>query len=159
MANNLEDFEKIVRRAYRFTEAETTKSGSPHPFDTRNIHADLPDEVRRLFDNGHFAQATLEAFKFVDHEMQRISGASSYGTNLMMTALSESKPMVMLNPGMTTSEKDEQKGFKFLFAGAMLGIRNPRAHQIGISDDPDTCLDHLSLASLLLRRLDEAGLR
>jgi len=44
-------------------------------------------------------------------------------------------------------------------AGAMLGIRNPRGHKTGMVDDPDVCLDHLSLASMLVRRLDEAGLR
>lgn len=159
MPNNFEHFEQIARRAHRFTEAEATKSGSINLFDARNVHADLPGDVRRLFDNGHFAQATFEAFKFVDEEMQRISGSSDYGTSLMMSALGGSSPAVRLNPGMTTSEKNEQEGFKFLFAGALLAIRNPRGHKSGLSDDPDTCLDHLGLASLLLRRLDEAGLR
>ncbi|MGD9502271.1 MAG: TIGR02391 family protein [Methyloceanibacter sp.] len=60
---------------------------------------------------------------------------------------------------MTKTEKVEQEGFMFLFAGGMLAIRDPRAHKTGLTDDPDTCLDHLSLASMLLRRLDEAGLR
>jgi uncharacterized protein (TIGR02391 family) len=159
MANRFSDFERIVRQAHRFTEAEGTKSVGMHPFDARNIHSDLPPDVRRLFDNGHFAQATFEAFKFVDEEMQRISGSSDHGTSLMMRVLGGSSPLVKLNPGMTQSEKDEQEGYKFLFAGAALGIRNPRGHMAGLSDDPDTCLDHLSLASMLLRRLDEAGLR
>lgn len=159
MANRFERFKQIARRAYRFTEAETTKSEGGHPFNARNVHADLPGEVRRLFDNGHFAHATLEAFKFVDEEMQRISGSSDYGSRLMMRVLGGSSPVVKLNPGMTKSEKSEQEGFKLLFTGAMLAIRNPRGHTSGLSDDPDTCLDHLSLASLLLRRLDEAGLR
>jgi len=112
-----------------------------------------------LFDNGHFPQATFEAFKFVDEEMQRISGKQGFGTKLMFDVLGGNPPVVMLNPGMTKTEKGEQDGFKYLFAGAMMGIRNPRGHVSGISDDPDTCLDHLCLASLLLRRLDEAGLR
>ncbi|MGB8275348.1 MAG: TIGR02391 family protein [Alphaproteobacteria bacterium] len=159
MANDFEHFEQIARRAHQFTEAETTKSNGAHPFDARNIHADLSSDVKRLFDNGHFAQATLEAFKFVDEEMQRISRSQDFGTSLMMRVLGGNSPTVKLNPGMTKTEKDEQEGFKFLFAGAMLAIRNPRGHRSGLSDDPDTCLDHLSLASLLLRRLDEAGLR
>lgn len=159
MPNKFLDFEEIVRRAHRFTEAETDSSGSSHPFDLRNVHTDLPDDVRLLFDNGHFPQATFEAFKFVDEEMQRISGSQQFGTNLMLNVLEGNPPVVMLNPGMTKSEISEQSGFRYLFAGAMLGIRNPRGHVSGISDDPDTCLDHLCLASLLLRRLDEAGLR
>jgi len=115
--------------------------------------------VKKLFDDGHFAQASFEAFKFVDEEVQRISGSSEFGTSLMMKAFGGSRPPIALNPGMTASEKNEQEGFKYLFAGAILGVRNPRGHSTGIVDDPDTCLDHLSLASMLLRRLDEAGLR
>ena len=159
MANRFERFEQIARRAHRFTEAAATKSDGAHPFDARNIHGDFPGEARRLFDNAHFALATLEAFKFVDEEMQRIAKSSDFGTSLMMRALGGNPASVRLNPGMTTSEKNEQEGFKFLFAGAMQGIRGPRAHTSGVSDDPDTCLDHLSLASMLLRKLDDAGLR
>ena len=158
MASRLDEFERIARRAHEFTEAGTAKDGS-HPFDARNIHPDLPGDVRRMFNNGHYPQATFEAFKFVDEEMQSISGSSEHGTKLMMTVLGGTSPALKLNPGMTTSEKDEQEGFKFLFAGGTLAIRNPRGHKTGLTDDPDTCLDHLSLASLLLRRLDEAGLR
>jgi uncharacterized protein (TIGR02391 family) len=159
MANELRRFEQIVRRAHRFTEAATNRSDGNHPFDARNIHPDLPSDVRRLFDNGHFAQATFEAFKFVDEEVQRISGSFDYGKSLMMRVLGGKKPKIRLNPGGTLSEQNEQEGFTFLFAGATMAIRNPRGHASGITDDPDTCLDHLSMASLLLRRLDEAGLR
>ena len=74
-----------------------------------------------------------------------------------MAALSESSPLVRLNPLVSQTEKDEQKGFQFLFAGGVMAIRNPRGHEITIKDDPDTCLDHLSFASFLLRRLETAG--
>ncbi len=159
MASRLDFFERIARVAHQFTEAETTKRQAEHPFDLRNVHPDMPADVRQLFDNGHFAQATFEAFKYVDEEMQRISGSSEYGSKLMLQVLGGSPPAVQLNPGMTKNEQSEQEGFKFLFAGAMLAIRNPRGHKSGLRDDPDTCLDHLSLASMLLRKLEEAGLR
>jgi uncharacterized protein (TIGR02391 family) len=159
MASDLYRFERIVRRAYRFTEAAAISIDTAHPFETRSIHADLPKIVRDLFDNGHFAQATLEAFKFLDEEVQRVSGNSDYGTGLMMRVFGGNPPTLKLNGGLSLSDKNEQEGFKFLFAGAMQGIRNPRGHASGIVDDPDICLDHLSLASMLLRRLDEAGLR
>jgi uncharacterized protein (TIGR02391 family) len=157
MPNDLPRFELIVRLASQFTEAGG-KDGS-HPFDARNVHADLPPRTKELFDDGYYPQATFEAFKFVDEEMQRISGSSLIGKKLMMKALNIENPLVKLNPLMTETEKVEQEGFMFLFAGAVLAIRDPRAHKTGLIDDPDTCLDHLSLASMLLRRLDEAGLR
>lgn len=159
MVSDLFKFEEIVRRAYRYTEAPARASSNEHPFDASNIHSDLPVQVRRLFDNGHYAQASFEALKFVDEEVQRISGNSDFGTSLMMKVFGGSNPTLPLNPGATTSEKSEQEGYKFLFAGAMQGVRNPRGHSTAIADDPDTCLGHLSLASMLLRRLDEAGLR
>jgi Protein of unknown function (Hypoth_ymh) len=143
MASDLELFEQIARRAYRSTESSAASSRAEHAFEERGMHPDLPPEARSLFDNGHYVQATLEALKFLDGEVKRISDT----------------PILRLNAGVSTSEKDEQGGFKFLFAGAMMAIRNPRAHTSGIVDDPDACLDHLSLASMLLRRLDEAGLR
>jgi len=159
MASSFGDFERIVREAARFTEATGAQTGSTHPFETRNLHPDLPPDARSLFDNGHFAQATFEGFKFVDEEMQRISNRPEFGKKLMMQVLGGDTPLIKLNPGMTETEKSEQEGYKFLFAGATLAIRNPRGHKTRLVDDPDTCLDHLSLASMLLRRLDEAGLR
>jgi uncharacterized protein (TIGR02391 family) len=73
----------------------------------------------------------------------------------MMAAFDGSK--VKLNALLTVSETDEQEGYRFIFAGGVRGIRNPRAHEPSIADDPDICLDHLSLVSLLLRRLEQAG--
>lgn len=156
---SLERFEQIVRVASQFSESTASTPDTGHPFDVRNVHPDLPAEVRQLFDDGHFPQATFAAFIFVDEEMQRISGSGDYGTSMMLKVLGGTPPAVRLNPGMTKTEIGEQEGFKFLFAGAILAVRNPRGHKTGVSDDPDTCLDHLTLASMLLRRLDEAGLR
>ncbi|WP_425493164.1 TIGR02391 family protein [Dyella lutea] len=119
----------------------------------------MPEDVRRLFDNGHYAQATFEALKYLDEEVQRISGDSDFGKSLMMRVFGGVPPKLRLNPGMTASEQSEQEGFKFIFAGTMAGIRNPRGHKSGVVDDPDTCLDHLSLTSMLLRKIEEAGLR
>lgn len=159
MASSIEAFERIVREAQNFTEAAAKPASAVHPFDERNVHPDLPLEVRRLFDNGHYSQATFEAMKFLDEEVQRIASVSDHGKSLMMSVFGGNPPKLPLNPGMTISEQNEQEGYKFIFAGAMLGIRNPRGHKTGVIDDPDSCLDHLSLCSMLLRRLEEAGLR
>lgn len=159
MALDLNSFERIARNAHAFTEAGYESASSGHPFDERNIHPDLPGDVKKLFDNGHYAQATFEALKYLDEEIQRISGDSDFGKSLMMRVFGGAPPKLPLNPGMTPSEQSEQEGFKFIFAGTMAGIRNPRGHKSGVVDDPDTCLDHLSLTSMLLRKLEDAGLR
>jgi uncharacterized protein (TIGR02391 family) len=130
-----------------------------HPFDARNLHPDLPKKVRTLFDDGYYAEASFEAFKFVEKEVKRISGIRGLtGSKLMMAAFNPENPLVTLNPGATDSDTGERRGYRDMFAGAVSGIRNPRAHD-DLNDSPDLCLDHLAFASLLLRKLDDAGVR
>jgi len=159
MVDRFPVFEKIVRRARQFSEARFKPFGGLHPFEERNIHPRIPQLVCDLFDNGHYAQATFEAYKFIDNEIQRHSASTETGYKLMMQVFANEAPLIQLTPLHTPSEKDEQKGFQFIFAGSILAIRNPRGHKFGIIDSPDKCLDHLSLASMLLRRLEEAGFK
>lgn len=162
----MDRFERVVRSISAeatgpaLAPAETVEQEEPHPFETRNIHPDLPSKVRKLFDDGYWEQSVFEAFKFIEHEVKRISGVRrKTGHALMMDVFNESSPKVQLNGLATDSEIDEQMGFKFIFSGAASGIRNPRGHEVDIGDTPDEALDYLALASLLLRRLDRAGLR
>jgi uncharacterized protein (TIGR02391 family) len=154
----LEIFEYIVRRtAAPRQKVDECAAASLHPFDVRNIHPALPTKVRRLFDDGHCAEATFLAMKYVEKIIQKYSGKRESGQKLMLAAFDKSKPLIKLNPLSTSSEEDEQEGYRFIFSGAVLGIRNPGGHEIELSDDPDVCLDHLSFASLLIRRLERAG--
>ncbi len=157
MNNLFTKFEKIVRQSYEFTEERPTPTGGLHPFEERNIHSKLPDIVKKLFDNGHYSQSTFEAFKFIDKEIQRHANSTESGYKLVMKVFGGNPPILTLNNQETQTEKDEQQGFQFLFAGAVLAIRNPRGHECGMVDSPDMCLDHLSFASMLLRRLEDAG--
>jgi uncharacterized protein (TIGR02391 family) len=157
MRDMLKQFSDIVRRAHKFTEASSEPIGGGHPFDTRNIHSRLPKNVRALFDNGHYAQSTFEAYKFIDKEVQRLAVSKESGFKLMMSAFNDATPPLKLTPMVSMSEKDEQKGYQFLFAGSILAIRNPRGHEYALVDSPDTCLDHLGFASQLLRRLEKSG--
>ncbi len=140
--------------------AEPVDLQEPHPFESRNIHPDLPKKVRKLFDDGHPDYSVFEAFKFIESEIKRISGLrGKTGYPLMMDAFNENNPKVKLNALLTESELDEQRGFKSIFAGASAGIRNPRGHEADFADTPGAALDYLALASILLRRLDAAGVR
>jgi hypothetical protein len=53
---------------------------------------------------------------------------------------------------------DEQEGFMHLYMGAVIGIRNPKAHGMVEQRDPYKTLKYLSFASLLAKRVDEAKL-
>jgi uncharacterized protein (TIGR02391 family) len=130
-----------------------------HPFDRRNIHPAFPAKVRQLFDDGHYAEATFAAFKYIDKLVSKYAKMRESGFKLMMAVFDETKPVLRLTPLVEVSEVDEQKGFRFMFSGGALAIRNPRGHEVNVQDDPDTCLDHLAFASLLVRRLEQAGFR
>lgn len=155
MSSGLSAFEKIVRGARNVGKdaAPPPESREAHPFDERNIHPDIASVSFKLFDDGHYSQATFEAFKLLDQKVKTASKIEESGYKLMMAAFSETKPKILLNKLATSSEIDEQHGFKHIFAGAMSAIRNPRGHEI-LADPIDLCLDHLSFASVLLRRLD-----
>jgi uncharacterized protein (TIGR02391 family) len=157
MASLLEVFEEIVRRAHSYDDRDEQDRTTLHAFDRRNVYPHFPAKVRRLFDDGHYAEATFEALKFVDKQVQKHSAVGETGFKLMMRVFDENNPVLRLTPLSTVSELDEQKGYRFLFSGGVLAIRNPRGHEVDVLDDPDTCLDHLSFASLLLRRLEQSG--
>lgn len=46
-----------------------------------------------------------------------------------------------------------------MFMGAVVGIRNPRAHEQFEAMDENEALEELAFASLLMRRLDDAEAR
>lgn len=156
MSDPFADFERIVREAHKFDQGEEDDVGPEHPFDARNIHLALPSVVRSLFDSGHYAQATFEAFKFLEKEVKRHGGLKLIGKDLMMRAFSEANPPIALTTLRTETERVEQEGYRFIFAGGVLAIRNPRGHE-QVVDDVDSCLDHITFVSMLLRRLAAAG--
>ena len=160
MDNSWTIFESVARVAASLsTESKFPYEVAPdHPFDSRNIHPGLPPKVRKLFDDAHYSEAALKAFVFLNSEIRRHSGSRKDGVPLMQQALSADNPLIQIVDDLKDeSQQSEQRGYKDLFAGAMAAIRNPRAHEYDIDDDLDQCLDYLSLASLLLRRLAEAG--
>jgi uncharacterized protein (TIGR02391 family) len=75
------------------------------------------------------------------------------GTSLMHTVFSSNNPLLRFNNLATDSEKSEQQGMMYLYAGAMLTFRNPRAHAL-IEDDPEMALEIVGFISHLAKALD-----
>ena len=127
-------------------------------FDAFGFHCSVVCVSRSLFRDGHYAQAIFEAFKRVENEVKGVSGLNNeYGRDLMAKAFNEQelRIRIQLNPMVTTSDRDEQAGFKLIFMGAIQGIRNRKAHDNIVQNDPYRTLEYLGLASLLLKRVDE----
>jgi len=92
----------------------------------------------------------FEAFKAVNNFVKEKSGREDLdGKDLMAQVFNEMSPTIRLSELKTKSEKDEQEGFKFLFMGAMVGIRNPKAHEIEGQKDLYQALEYLLYASFV----------
>ena len=75
---------------------------------------------------------------------------------LMTQTFSPKNPVLLLNALANQSGLDEQQGYMHLFHGAMLGIRNPSAHEEVAFQDPTDALENIGFISLLFRKLDAA---
>jgi uncharacterized protein (TIGR02391 family) len=122
-----------------------------------NLHPEIVGASGDLFTDGHYASALLEAFKRVELRVRSQSGLSGSGQDLMARAFAGEPPPIDVRVEDGQSGQDEQEGFRFLFMGAMRGIRNPKAHEAVSQLDPQRTLEYLGFASILMRRLDDAS--
>ncbi len=152
MDNSFSQFESIVRKAETLS---INKSSSQHHFENRNIHPEIASVARKLFDSGHYPEATFEACKFLEERVGKLSNSNKIGHELMGKVFSVQKPILSLSNLSGKNRESEQRGFMNLFIGIMAGIKNPRSHKVGINEKIDQCLDHLSLVSMLMRKLDD----
>jgi uncharacterized protein (TIGR02391 family) len=125
-------------------------------FGALNIHPEIARAVTKLFKDGHYANAVEDACKVLDGLVKTRSGRHDIsGTELMQNVFSAKNPTLKFNDLQTETDKSEQQGMMFLYAGAMLAFRNPRAHQI-IEDDPEKALEYIAFLSLLAKSLNKA---
>lgn len=125
-------------------------------FDMLNLHPKVKKVSESLFKDGHYSEAILKSLIALEYSVKQKSGVlDKRGFDLMTHVFNEDRPILKLNALKTEPERDEQRGFCFIFAGVMSGVRNPKAHSIVIQKDPFKTLEYLSLASLLFKRLDE----
>jgi uncharacterized protein (TIGR02391 family) len=152
----------LLRQGREFVLDGTVTARSHGPSALKDLHPTVRDACATLFENGHTVQAIFEAFKRVELEARSRAPASLRdrpARDLMASLLDQKDPAIRLNRGRTQSDRDEQEGFKLIFMGAMQGIRNPKAHDAMPDLPPERALEYLSMASLLMRRLDEGTTR
>jgi len=121
-----------------------------------NIHPELVKGIGKLFQDGHYANAVEDACKILESFVKmRSMRFDLAGTDLMQKVFSPKQPILQFNDLRTETDKSEQQGMMFLYAGAMLALRNPRAHSIRV-DDPENALDLIMFINLLIKSLDNA---
>lgn len=121
-----------------------------------NLHPRIQEAARPSFSVCRRAEAVFEAFKTVELRVRELSVSERGGVPLMGDAFDGDPPELVFNERASQAQIDEQKGFSLLFKGAMLGVRNPKAHAPFEELEERRALDYLGFASLLMRRLDDA---
>ncbi len=119
------------------------------------LHQAIETASGDLYRNGHYADALLRGCTALNALIQTKTGIfDADGTDLMLRVFSQNEPILRFNNLTNDHEKGEQKGMMFLYAGAMLALRNPRAHTIQV-DDRQSALQCLVFISFLASRLDD----
>lgn len=145
----------------RHTKVKWGKAPAPRVAPVRrltfeNLHPSVRAAAGDLFADGHLASAVSEAFKSIEVRVRELSGIDQSGSTLMATTFNAKAPVLDVATESGRSGQDEREGFMALFRGAMIGIRNPKAHELFKEEDPQQALEYLAFASLLHRRIDIA---
>lgn len=123
------------------------------------IHPQIVSVAKSRFVTKHYADSVEAAMKEINLVVKKLyetkTGKELDGYSLMNTAFSVKNPEIKLSDLITQSDKDIQQGYMNIFAGAMMGIRNPKAHNNLIIDEK-TAIHLIMLASLLMYKLDES---
>jgi uncharacterized protein (TIGR02391 family) len=145
-----------ARRLLTVTDIEGPRS--PTQWFWEFLHPRISALARPRFEAGFFGDAVEASFKEFNDAVKRIvrdvDGRDLDGAPLMNAAFSLQKPIIRLTELATETDKGIQQGYMQIMAGAMTGIRNPKAHG-NLNPDSTKALHLICLASLLMHRLDE----
>jgi len=155
------------KRKYIQKHPATSPSGKRTELFARyDFHPQIKEVSFSQFQDGYYKEAIQNAFvEVVDQVKIRtnypkvIKNGRTYeldGDDLMnrVFGCDNQKPLIKFNKLKNSLDKAEQRGLMNLFKG-IVGIRDKKAHLNFIQKDPLKTIEYLSLASLLMRLLDE----
>lgn len=116
-----------------------------------SFHPELLSKVFKLYVDGHYYQAILTGCIALSNYVQEKSGLNFDNTPLMRNAFSVRSPHLKIS-----EDIGEQEGMMHLFEGAMMALRNPKAHRIIEQKDPQRTIEWLGFLSVLFRICDES---
>jgi uncharacterized protein (TIGR02391 family) len=121
------------------------------------LHKRILDVSFKKFKDNYYAEAVEAAFKEINTRLKALykvhRGNELDGTTLYENVFSTSNPLLKIGNLETLSEKNEQMGYQFMFKGAWMSIRSPKAHA-NISISEEEAFDRLILASMLMKKID-----
>ena len=137
----------------------TALPSSPMPGDVWDLlHPEIVGIARSRYEAGHYADAVEAAFKLVNGVVKTVARERTSldldGAKLMQRVFSVKEPVIRLADLGDETGRSIQIGYMQLFAGAMTGIRNPKAHGL-VNIDSERAIHFLFLASLLRSKLED----
>ncbi len=132
-------------------------------FEKYDLHPDIKKIAFKQFQDGYFKEAiqnalveVIDQVKIKANHPKNKNGRELDGDDLMnhIFGCDNQEPQIKFNEQKTSLDKAEQRGLMNLFKG-IVGIRDRKAHLNFVQNDPLKTIEYLSLASLLMRLLDE----
>ena len=122
------------------------------------MHPEIIRVAKKRFDADLYADAVEASFKEINVRVkimyEAVRGEAKDGAELMFSAFPAKNPALCFDKSsLSYSASDIQNGYMHMFAGAMQGIRNPKAHENDVIDKADA-LRKLAFASMLMYKLD-----
>lgn len=123
------------------------------------IHSMIAQVSRGKYSAGYYADAVESAFKEINIRIKKLyikyRNEERDGKDLMLKTFSPNDPLLTFEELRAVSGKNVQEGYMYIFAGAIQGIRNPKAHD-NMNIAREDAIKRLVFASLLMDKVDEA---
>jgi len=121
-----------------------------------DLHSRIGSACVDTYKDGHYREAVLNASIALVNYVKEKSGQHGLdGAPLMRSVFSLKKPILAFNPLADQTDFDEQEGMMHLFEGAVMALRNPRAHDLD-ADSAEFALEYIAFLSLLAKKLESA---
>lgn len=120
------------------------------------LHPQIRQAAIKHYQSGDYRNASLDSVVALFDMLRQKTGLDMDGEPLCNQAFSPNGPIVIFSEMETESGRNDQRGFMDMFKGFYRGVRNPKAHTLVHDLDAVKCGQHLIVASMLARRLDES---
>lgn len=125
------------------------------------LHPDIQRVSEKLYRDGSYAEAACNAFIEINARVKKLyqmlcpdDTNPPDGQALMNKIFADKEPVIETADRSTQTGKDIHMGTRFLFAGAMAALRNPKSHENN-TIGKDDAMRRLIFASMLMFRIDE----
>lgn len=115
----------------------------------------------KKFIDGYFSDSVESAIKEINTRLKNLyfkyKGKELDGSNLFASVYNDDKDKTLLTANHqleTTSEKDEQTGYRFMLMGMWMALRNPNAHANN-NISKEQAIERLLFVSMLMKKIDE----